>query len=229
MTSYRRVWSVVVFGLIWMCLASSGLNQRTSAGFDQKQYCSGDFEGCPPEGDGGDAIQNILKNRDIAPKEYMPISIEQILATKRDMALAMGKKHRANWDKDALEEVAVIECSGWVTEGYAVAVKQQGVESCNCHDKTRRDYHLWLGPKSESTEGESLIAEVSPRMLRKHPGWKLQVLRQLAKGNARLRISGWGMWDGEHPDLIGKTRATLIEIHPIMKIEVQNGGKWLEL
>jgi hypothetical protein len=43
-----------------------------------------------------------------------------------------------------------------------------------------------------------------------------------------VRISGWILLDPEHPDQVGKTRATIWEIHPVMKIEVSTGGMWRE-
>jgi hypothetical protein len=37
------------------------------------------------------------------------------------------------------------------------------------------------------------------------------------------------MLDQEHPDQVGRTRGTLWEIHPIMKIEVNRNGGWTTL
>jgi hypothetical protein len=37
------------------------------------------------------------------------------------------------------------------------------------------------------------------------------------------------MLDPEHPEQLGKTRGTLWEIHPIMKMEVERGGRWVDL
>jgi len=37
------------------------------------------------------------------------------------------------------------------------------------------------------------------------------------------------MLDPEHPDQVGRTRAILWEIHPILKIEVWSGNRWQEL
>jgi hypothetical protein len=48
----------------------------------------------------------------------------------------------------------------------------------------------------------------------------------MAKQNQRVRISGWLLFDQEHPEQLGKTRATLWEIHPIIKIETQQNGNW---
>jgi hypothetical protein len=37
------------------------------------------------------------------------------------------------------------------------------------------------------------------------------------------------MLDPEHPEQLGKTRGTLWEIHPVMRIEVRRGGRWGDL
>jgi len=43
-------------------------------------------------------------------------------------------------------------------------------------------------------------------------------------------IYRWTMLDPEHPEEIGKSRGTIWEIHPVMKVEVQQpGGGWNEL
>ena len=44
-----------------------------------------------------------------------------------------------------------------------------------------------------------------------------------------VRISGWLFFDSEHGHDLGKRRTTLWEIHPITKIEVFKGGKWISL
>jgi hypothetical protein len=41
-----------------------------------------------------------------------------------------------------------------------------------------------------------------------------------------VRISGWLLMDQEHPEQLGQTRASLWEIHPILHIEVNEGGSW---
>ena len=52
---------------------------------------------------------------------------------------------------------------------------------------------------------------------------------QIVKKKQRVRISGWMMLDPEHPDQVGKTRGSIWEIHPIMKIEVNQNGSWVDL
>ncbi len=51
------------------------------------------------------------------------------------------------------------------------------------------------------------------------------------KRKARIRVTGWQMFDQEHPEQIGKTRVSRWEIHPITKIEVWSKpqgkpGRW---
>jgi hypothetical protein len=53
--------------------------------------------------------------------------------------------------------------------------------------------------------------------------------RRLAQQDAKVRITGCLMFDTDHPDQIGKTRGGLWEMHPITKIEVFSGGRWIEL
>jgi hypothetical protein len=63
----------------------------------------------------------------------------------------------------------------------------------------------------------------------KHANWRTDVLGQIAKKDVRVRVSGWLMLDPEHPDQVGKTRATIWEIHPVMRVDVQQNGKWVAL
>jgi len=71
--------------------------------------------------------------------------------------------------------------------------------------------------------------EVTPRVRARHKSWRLTNLRRFVTQQSRVRISGWLLLDQEHPEQLGKTRVTLWEIHPVLKIEVWSGGKWREL
>ena len=74
-----------------------------------------------------------------------------------------------------------------------------------------------------------MVAEVTPRWLGSNPGWRVRILTRLVQQHAKFRLTGWLMLDPEHPDQIGKTRGGLWEIHPMTKIEVFSGGRWVEL
>ena len=68
---------------------------------------------------------------------------------------------------------------------------------------------------------------ISPRN-QKLQGFHDQLV-QLAKKGARVRVTGWMLWDEEHGSEVGKSRGTLWEIHPVHKIEVFNDGEWIDI
>jgi hypothetical protein len=55
------------------------------------------------------------------------------------------------------------------------------------------------------------------------------MLTTLVDTATSVRISGWLMYDSEHTNVIGSQRATVWEVHPITKIEIQKGGGWIDL
>src|SRR5439155_6871821 len=141
----------------------------------------------------------------------------------------IGRVHRERWPNSLLEETASWENRGASVEGYLQRLKLMGPESCNCRSEERRDYHLWLGSSPDTDRTGSIVCEVSPRTMPHHASWRLRILGRLAQDKARVRISGWLMWDPDHPAELGKTRGTLWEIHPVHRIEVYSGGRWKDL
>jgi hypothetical protein len=133
------------------------------------------------------------------------------------------------------QRVAEQEKTGVSIQGYLLKAKREGEERCNCQSPDHKDFHLWLGiapydkHASVDQRGDSMVVEISPRLIPKHPEWTSLRLNQLADHGSRIKISGWLMFDGEHPEQIGKTRGTLWEIHPIHRIEVYMDGKWQDL
>ncbi len=55
------------------------------------------------------------------------------------------------------------------------------------------------------------------------------MLSALVNSNTQVRMSGWLMYDSEHVNVIGTERATVWEVHPITKIEVQQDGDRVDL
>lgn len=186
------------------------------------------FDGCPPEGDGGDPELNKLKNR-VDEGSYIPVqfdALEQLPWPK-----AIERRHRDAWSATDTATVAQYEGLPVVIEGYLANAKREGPESCNCHaaDAKDRDFHIWLSKAPGEDRSGSIVVETSPRSRARHSGWKLPTLKKIARNGDPVRISGWVMLDPEHPDQVGKTRGTIWEIHPIMKMEVQQGGSWVDL
>jgi hypothetical protein len=90
---------------------------------------------------------------------------------------------------------------------------------------------MWMAAQANDERAtKSVVIEVTPRVRAKHPVWTLANFQQLAREDTRVRISGWTMLDPEHPDEVHKSRGTIWEIHPVMKVEAATaGGGWREL
>ena len=192
---------------------------------------------CPAIGDGGDTTLNKLKNRTAMPASFIEMPVRAFLTSTPTV---IGR-HKF-MDKFSTAERAKIDSADKLAialEGFLVAAKQSEPEACNCHRVTQRDFHVWIAPEqppegdpdsAKAIRARSVIVEPTPYWQSQHKDtWRLRTLSHLAKDRARVRISGWVMYDPEHPSELGKTRGTLWEIHPVTKIEVWSGGGWREL
>jgi hypothetical protein len=187
------------------------------------------FKGCGPEGDGGDPALNRLKNRVDEASEYFAATFDDV--EKLPWPAAIERRDRDRWapaDREALERYEGLPLA---IEGYLARSKEEGPESCNCHgaDHEFRDFHVWLTKLPAEDRSSSIVVEITPRVRFKHPAWTTVALGRIARADQKVRISGWLMLDPEHPDQVGKTRGTIWEIHPVMKIEVEQDGKWVML
>ncbi len=142
-----------------------------------------------------------------------------------------GRPARHTWPKATREAVEAKEQRAVQVVGYLLKVKLEGQESPNCYsdDPKLRDFHIWLANSPDDDRSDAVVVEVTPRVRGRHESWSLTNLRRFVNQQSRVRISGWLMLDPEHLDQVGKTRATLWEIHPILKIEVWSGNRWREL
>jgi len=190
------------------------------------------FHGCPPEGSATartktDPELNKLKNRIDIPTSFKEMSFNTLV----HLAIPKGvsKRHRTYWPSKDLGQVQAQEKKAIRVEGYLIGAKEAEIESCNCYVQSDRDFHIWLGGSANDIKSEAVVTEVTPRIRASHPSWRLRILKKLAKAHAKVRISGWLMLDPEHPEQRGRTRATLWEIHPVLKLEVQGVGGWREL
>ena len=78
-------------------------------------------------------------------------------------------------------------------------------------------------------ESESVVVETTPRIRRTHPKWTKMRLTPWLDSSLPVRITGWTFLDPEHSNHLGRYRSTLWEIHPITKIEVKQGNRWVDL
>ncbi len=172
---------------------------------------------CPPEGRGGDPILNRLKNRTEEPTSYQPVTVAQILGW--NWPRSAERKDYAKFGPQDRAYIAGFNARAVVTEGYLLEVKLQGPETANCGISypTEEDFHLWIVGSNLEGKATSVVVEVSPRVRRDRPDLFLRNLQSLV--GKKIRVYGWVMFDPEHPDQVGKTRGTLWEIHPVMKVE----------
>ena len=204
----------------------------TTAGVLEKaakpQPVNAPFKGCPPEGDGGDPVLNRLKNR-IDDGDYIPVSFDTLVQLQWPQTIE--RKNRKNWPASEATEVARFEGAPVVFEGFLASSRMEGPESPNCHgaDAEFRDFHIWVTKSAGEDRSGSIVVEVTPPLRARHPNWRTDLLGQIARKDQRVRISGWLLLDPEHPDQVGKTRGTIWEVHPVTKIEVSDGSRWMNI
>jgi hypothetical protein len=184
------------------------------------------YQGCPAVGDGGDPELNIRKNRtDSAP--WYPVSVASILQLQ--WPKSVERIDRQRWSAADAAAVARYEGLPIQIEGWLAGAKQEGPESCNCHSADDVDNHLWLVDSPAKDRSQSVVVEITPRLRAEHPGWAFSRISPLVDGVTKVRISGWLLMDGEHPDQLGKTRGTIWEIHPIVAFDVRRNNDWIAL
>ncbi|HEY2374525.1 MAG TPA: hypothetical protein VGH98_01000 [Gemmatimonadaceae bacterium] len=186
------------------------------------------FQGCPPTGDGGDRELNYLKNR-VDSASWAPTAFATVLDLRWSPSVI--RRFREAWSRRDSVSVAEDEGLPVAVEGYFVAGKLEGPEATNCHgaDATFRDWHLWLSATPGKDRSRSIVVETTPAVRANHPEWSLNAIHKLVRDSTLVRVSGWLMLDPEHPEQLGKTRGTLWEIHPVMKVEMLRDGRWTDL
>ena len=187
------------------------------------------FEGCPAGGDGGDPLLNRLKNR-VDSAAWIPVAFDDVLRLAWPPGTSR-RRMRRQWSAKDAASVARFEGIPISVEGYVAGVNVSGPESTNCHGAASRfrDWHLWLAPSPGRDRRRAIVAEPTPATRAKHRQWTLTRLRRLSRDSVRVRVSGWLLLDTEHPEEVGKTRGTIWEIHPVMRIEMRRGNRWVDI
>ena len=101
------------------------------------------FQGCPPEGDGGDPVLNRLKNR-VDEGQYIPVQFDAIYSLT--WPKEVERRMHSEWSSQDAAEISRYEGIPVVVEGYLADAKESGAESTNCHgaDEAHKDWHIWL-------------------------------------------------------------------------------------
>jgi hypothetical protein len=199
--------------------------------FDPTQFSRGDFQGCPPTGEGGDPYLSTLKNRDKPPTGQVALyTVNQLY--NATPALPTKKVSRSKWTPTQRALAAKWECKAVMVEGYLIHVPiREKQEACNCESTQYADHHMWLAQTASSPRSLAMVVEISPRGWMCHPNWKNAAvyLKPVVDNKEKVRVTGWLTYDQEHHEQVGKTRRTLYEVHPIHAIQVWRGNKWVTL
>jgi hypothetical protein len=188
-----------------------------------------DFHGIAPEGTGGDADLNRMKNRWSAPVSFVPLTISEIISLPHDALSAMGKERRNRWSSQAIAEAGLQESKGVQVTGYIAKVKEEGPEACNGKSEIYHDFHIWITNESGQNKNSGIVVEAIPYWKEQFPSWQFIAFEKLAFEHTKVRVTGWLLWDQEHGDEVGKSRGSLWEVHPVTKFEYFSGEKWQEL
>jgi hypothetical protein len=183
------------------------------------------FNGCPPEGKGGDPRLNAMLNR--ADKgDYVPVSIDSVLALT--WPKSVENQPMSAWAPSSRSFVEQYLGIPVVVEGYIVNLREGGLYPWNCekNDEVNPYWRIYLAAGPRDDRHQAIVAVSTPQTRMGHT-WTVDEIRSfLMGGRLRVRLSGWLYFNPFHPQDVGRTRATLWEITPVMQIEVYQDGKW---
>lgn len=123
-----------------------------------------------------------------------------------------------------LAAVAEVEQHAVALEGYIVRVIPVPAQPV-ARRATEWEYYLQLrlGPARRceyQDDPRNLVAVVTSPFQPPHTKWDLDVLYELCREQARVRLSGWLLYDYLSRARVGRSRASAWGIHPVTQIEV---------
>lgn len=218
-------------------VALSGCNALQSIGGSNTNYLPSNlarstpsdasFEGCPPQGQGGDPALNVLYNRedDNPPGGYRVTDISTVMTVPTTPQI--DGKDRSAWSSADAKRIALYEGTAIRTTGWVVAARKGGPSAANCDSDTNRDWYLWIGTGAGDALETTLVVVVTPRIQKSRPGWTDYTFRRLV--GQVVRVSGYLVYDQEPPSFIAKQRATEWELQPVMHLETLYQNQWMNL
>ncbi len=220
--------SLVSFALV-LSLAWAGPQmgaKRPRFGHASKgKACATTLDTCPKQGcGGGDGLLNTKKNR-LDPPQSTP----QVM-TFEDF-LHLQEESPTHWTQN--QPRAEVEQLGEDTpvtlRGFLLGAHPGSPETCNCKlsGEDNNDYHINVVERSTDRMRDSIVVEMTPKKRAQIPEWRLDKINGLItdpNNPPLVRVSGYLLFDSEHVSRSGGERATIWEIHPVMRFEFCSTG-----
>jgi len=192
---------------------------------DKPQPSSITYDGCPPQGMGGDSELNLLQNR-VDDGKYTPVTFDSI--TTLTWPKSVEQVDMKDWSALNRSFISQYEGLPIMVEGYFGNLREDLPQPANCNrtNGSNLDWRISLTQNPKDDRSQAIMAVVTPRVRLGH-NWTIdQIHAVLIGAHAPVRVYGWLYFDPNHPDDVGVTRATLWEIHPVMQIELYQNGRW---
>jgi hypothetical protein len=186
------------------------------------------FNGCPPQGIGGSPQLNSLLNR-VDKGDYRPVSMDTLLALT--WPKSVENQPMSDWSDANRLFISQYLGTPVVVEGYIVNLREGGGYPANCNqvDEAHPFWRIYLAKNPRDNRAQAMLAVSTPQTRLGH-SWSADFIRNfLIAGRWQVRISGWLYFNPDHAQDVGRTRATLWEISPVMQIEVFEDGHWNQL
>ncbi len=183
---------------------------------------------CPAAGKGGDPQLNVLLNW-VDKGDYVPVSFDSLTALT--WPKNVEGEFMNDWSPSNRAFISQYLGIPIVVEGYIVNLREGGGDPANCDraDPANPYWRIYFAKNPRDNRAQSVVAVSTPQARMGHT-WTTQFIRDfLMAGRWQVRISGWLYFNPDHPQDVGRTRATLWEISPVMQIEVFEDGHWNQL
>jgi hypothetical protein len=182
----------------------------------------------PVEGVGGDAEFNRQKNRTSEPLQVEDVKLDGLIH------LPIGGPvpwNRSAWTEPIRKQVQEIETRAVRVEAYLAGARLGSPESSSgrVSKSEFESIHLSLVADPGLVESHAVIAVLSARIRADHPTWSLDTLRKFVADGTQVRVTGWLLYNQQHFNQVGKWRATIIEISPVLDLEYRKRSSWRQL
>ncbi len=201
-------------------LIALGMTAAVAGQADLRTPPRGSFDHCRAAGWGEDPALNRLKNRALPVMQPRAMTVDAIRALPDPL---LRHEARRYWPAPARAQIESDEARGVQVEGYVIGWNRERMEAGNCYRPDLGDLHLWIAALPNLPRSQAVIVELTPRWQSVRSNWTQAWLRDLERRRVRVRVRGWLMFDQAHPAEVGRTRATLWEVHPVTTLEIVPG------